>query len=617
MLRTHLCGEVRAEHTTGHAGGGEVALCGWVDRVRDHGGVLFVDLRDYSGVVQVVVHPEDAPGAFAVAETLRPEFVARAVGPLRVRPEGTVNPDLPTGEVEVAATRLEVLNPSAPLPLSLDDRVETDEVVRLRHRPLDLRRPRMQANLRLRARMNSAIRQAMDAAGFVEVETPTLIRSTPEGARDYLVPSRLTPGHWYALPQSPQLFKQLLMVGGVDRYYQIVRCWRDEDLRADRQFEFMQLDLEASFADEADVRGWVETAVAAAARAAGRDDFPAPPYPRMPWSDAMGLYGSDKPDLRAGPPLVDLGDVFAATGFRAFAATLESGGALRGWRCAGGGDRSRARLDALVERAQALGAKGLVWMVVEADGTLRSPVAKFLSDAEMESLRGVLDAAPGDLLLLVADDARRASAILGRLRLELAAPAGHGRDAGLAPLWVVDFPLFEPSEDGDPRPAHHPFTSPVAEDVPLLGSDPLVVRSRAYDLVVNGVEFGSGSVRIHDRDLQEAVFAAMDVPAGEAQSRFGFLLDAFRYGAPPHAGFALGLDRFVAVLADEPSIREVIAFPKTQSGQDPMTGAPAAVEDALLAELGVALTPSARRRLAGPETGTGTGAGSESPGSAQ
>lgn len=605
MIRTHTCGELRAGDV-----GSEVVVCGWVDSVRDHGGVLFVDVRDHTGVTQTVAHPDEQPEGFAAAEAVRGEWVVAVRGRVRMRPEGTQNPDLPTGAVEVPIDAVEVLSVAEPLPIPLDERTETDEILRLRHRPLDLRKERLQRNLRTRARVSAAVRAALEAEGFVEVETPTLIRSTPEGARDYLVPSRQTPGSVYALPQSPQLFKQLLMVGGIDRYYQIARCWRDEDLRADRQPEFTQLDLEASFAEPEDVYAWIEAAMRAAFEAAGRSGELPETIPRLTWHDAMDLYGSDKPDLRAGPPIVDLAGVFAGTAFKAFAATLDAGGTVRGWRFRGGGDLTRNRLDGLIERAQHLGAKGLVWMVVEADASLRAPVAKFLSDAELAGIGAALDAEPGDLLLLAADTAQTASAVLGQLRLDLDRPAGHAPveagGAGVSPLWVVDFPLFEDDGAGGLTPLHHPFTSPHRDDIHLLDTDPAAVRSHAYDFVINGVEMGSGSVRIHDAAVQARMFEILGMEEAEVRSRFGFLLDAFRHGVPPHAGFAVGWDRLLMILCDERSIREVIAFPKTQTGADPLTGAPAAVGDDVLADVGLQMTPEARA-VAAAEAGTEAG----------
>ena len=456
-------------------------------------------------------------------------------------------------------------------------------MLRLRHRYVDLRRSRLQRNLEVRATVNSAVRGAMEEQGFIEVETPMLIASTPEGARDFVVPSRKEPGSFYALPQSPQIFKQLCMVGGVDRYYQIARCLRDEDLRADRQFEFMQLDAEASFVDQDDVLGFISHAVGAAAEAV-TGERPGE-FGRMTWLEAQERFGSDKPDTRFGLELVELTEVFAATEFRAFQAPC-----VKGIRVPGGADVSRNRLDDLTEQCKMWGAKGLVWMRVEAEG-LNSPVAKFLADDEMDALRTAMGAEDGDLLFLVADERRRARHVLGLLRLELGRlPVTEG---GLNFLWVVDFPLFEGlDEAGNPIPAHHPFTMPHEEDLGLLEAGELLeVRSQAYDLVVNGWELGSGSVRIHRREVQEMIFATLGIGADEAQSKFGFLLDAFRFGAPPHAGFAFGMDRLVAILAGEENIREVIAFPKTQSGADPLTGAPTTIDDRHLEELGLRVLP--------------------------
>ncbi|MGH8972076.1 MAG: aspartate--tRNA ligase [Acidimicrobiia bacterium] len=575
MMRTHYAGSLRASDD-----GNEVALCGWVAHRRDHGGVVFIDLRDREGVVQVVIDPTAA--GCADAHHLRSEWVIRVEGRVRPRPEGTVNPTLPTGEVEVAATAVEVLNQSEPPPFPLDDRVEVDETLRLRYRYLDLRRPVMAANLVTRAKLVSAVRAAMDAQGFVDVETPTLTRSTPEGARDFLVPSRIQSGSFFALPQSPQLFKQLLMVGGLDRYYQVARCWRDEDLRADRQFEFTQVDVEASFVDQEDILGVIEEAVAAGVEAVTGER--PKPFPRMSYAEAMSRYGSDKPDVRFGLELTDCSAVFAASEFQAFA-----GKTVMGLVAPGRGDAPRNQLDALTDRAKSLGAAGLVWMRVKDGPTLEAPVLKFLSEAEQEGLLSTLAPGPGDLVLLTADAVpRKAQTVLGALRLSLGAPDSLAEP--LAFTWVVDFPLFEAITDaGQPVPAHHPFTRPHPDDIDRLESDPMSVRSLAYDLVLNGVELGSGSVRIHDPVLQQRIFSLLGIEPEEAQERFGFLLDAFRYGAPPHAGFAFGLDRLTMILTGQSSIRDVIAFPKTQSGADPLTGAPAPVEAAQLRDLGISL----------------------------
>jgi aspartyl-tRNA synthetase len=585
-MRTHLCG------TLGQAEvGRRVRLCGWVAHRREHSQHLaFVDLRDWSGIVQCVVDG---------AADLRSEFVVAIEGTVRRRPEGMENPGLATGEVEVGDCTVEVLSAAEPPPFVVEDRVEVDEALRLRYRYVDLRRPRMQANLRLRATVNAAIRRAMDRQGFCEVETPLLWAPTPEGSREFAVPSRLHPGEFYVLPQSPQLAKQLLMVGGMDRYYQIARCLRDEDLRSDRQFEFTQLDMEASFVSQEDVLGFVSEAVLEAAEAAtGRRP---PGIERMSHAEALDRYGTDKPDLRFEMPLADLGPVFDRTEVRAFVAPC-----VKGLRVPGAADLSRSRLDGLVARAKALGAKGLAWFRVTGAGAgsevpagsgevgevgLDSPLERFLSPAERKGLRTATGAEPGDLLLVVADEHRLACTVLGALRTELGArPVGEGPHRY---VWVVDFPMFEGLDDnGRPVAAHHPFTMPHPDDLDLLETDPLAVRSQAYDLVLNGWELGSGSVRIHRGEVQQRVFAALGIDETEAQARFGFLLGAFRHGAPPHAGFAFGIDRLVAIFAGEEYIREVIAFPKTQSGADPLTGAPKPLSAQSLAELGIRVPPA-------------------------
>jgi aspartyl-tRNA synthetase len=581
-LRSDYCGELRAGDV-----GRRVAVCGWVNTRREHSQHLaFVDVRDHTGIIQAVV-----PGA----HDLRSEYVVRIVGTVTARTPETVNPRLATGEVELKDCSVEILSEAEPPPFPVDERPgqTTDEVLRLRHRYLDLRRERMQRNLRLRARVNTGIRRSMDAQGFVEIETPLLIASTPEGARDFVVPSRLTPGSFYALPQSPQLFKQLCMVGGVDRYYQIARCLRDEDLRADRQFEFSQLDAEASFVTQDEVLEVISNAVAEATEAA-TGERPAVPdgFPRMTWHEAMERYGSDKPDVRFGLELVELTELFAHTSFNAFKAPC-----VKGIRVPGGASRTRNQLDALTDRAKRYGAKGLVWIKVEPGDpapVLTSPVAKFLSEDEQAGLVKAFAAEAGDLLLLVADARPRVRHVLGLLRLELGRPPVT--EGGLHFLWVVDFPLFEDlDEAGNPIPAHHPFTMPHADDVDLLvsaeGEDLLRIRSQSYDLVLNGWELGSGSVRIHRPDIQRQVFARLGISEEEAQAKFGFLLEAFRYGAPPHAGFAFGIDRLAALLAGEENIREVIAFPKTQSGADPLTSAPTPIDPRHLDELGLRLLP--------------------------
>jgi len=578
-MRTDYCGDLRAADI-----GRLVAVCGWVARRREHGEHLaFIDVRDRSGLVQCVVDG---------AHDLRSEYVVRVTGAVRQRPEGTANPGLPTGEIELGPCEVEILSVAEPPPFQIDERVEVDETIRLRYRYLDLRAERMQRNLRVRATVNSALRRAMEAQGFTEVETPMLIASTPEGARDFVVPSRLSPGSFYALPQSPQLFKQLCMVGGVDRYYQIARCLRDEDLRADRQFEFMQLDAEASFVTQAEVLAFISEAVAEAAEAV-TGERPAE-VPVMTWREAQERFGSDKPDVRFAMELTELTDVFAQTGFNAFKAEC-----VKGIRVPGAGDLGRNKLDSLTDQAKRWGAKGLVWMRVEPGDTatglaLNSPVAKFLSDEEQAGIVVALGAEAGDLALIVADERPPVNHVLGLLRLELGRPPVN--QGGFNFLWVVDFPLFESiDEQGRPISAHHPFTMPHVEDWALLDStdpqDLLAIRSQAYDLVLNGWELGSGSVRIHRSDIQSRIFGLLGISPAEAQAKFGFLLDAFRYGAPPHAGFAFGIDRLAALLAGEENIREVIAFPKTQSGADPLTSAPSPLDPTQLAELGLRVLP--------------------------
>jgi len=589
QMKTSGAGELRSEHV-----GGTVTLAGWVGRRRDHGGVIFVDLRDSSGIVQVVLNPEDAPASEETLHGLRTEYCVQVVGTVRPRPEGTINDDIPTGAVEVAAESLSVLSPSNPLPFQLDDRVDVDETLRLQYRYLDMRRTRMSENLRARSKAISAMRRVMERDEFLEVETPTLIASTPEGARDMLVPSRLRPGNFYALPQSPQLFKQLLMIGGIERYYQVAKCYRDEDFRSDRQIEFTQLDLEGSFWGRDDVLDVLEEVVVEVVNDL-RGEAVDLPLQRMTYADAIDRYGTDKPDLRFAMEITDISEVFAETEFKAFSGAIESGGVVR---AINGGKLglSRSGLDGLVSRAQELGAKGLVWMVVEDDGSLRSPVAKFLSDEEMESLRDSLGTEPGDTLLIAADDSRLVSHVLGQLRLHIGQPDGND---DLKFVFILDFPVFDVSDDGTLSPAHHPFTDPG--DIDTLVNTPETAISNAYDLVLNGTELGSGSVRIHDPEVQAKVFEVMGISAEDAEGRFGWFLEALRYGTPPHAGFAIGIDRMVSILQDEPNIREIIPFPKTQTGADPLTGSPSRVEDLQLMELGVDIRPEVRTAWAEEE----------------
>ena len=573
-MRTHMCGEIGTSDI-----GQTVTVCGWVAKRREHGDKLaFVDLRDYSGIVQCVIDN---------AVDVRSEYVVKITGVVRPRPEGTVNVNLSTGEVEIGECLVEVLRSAEPPPFPVDARADdVDENVRLQYRYIDIRRERMQKNLRTRAKVNSAVRTAMESQGFVEVETPMLVPSTPEGAREFLVPSRKEPGSFYALPQSPQLFKQLLMVAGIDRYYQIARCLRDEDLRADRQYEFMQLDAEMSFVNQVDVLAAISAAVIAAAESV--TGIKPDPIQQITWREAMERFGVDKPDLRFGMELTELTAIFSSTEFKAFAGA-ES---IKGIRVEGKAEEfGRNKLDALTDRAKKMGAKGLVWLKVTTDGTLESPVVKFLSADEQSQLISTLQAKAGDLLLIVADKWSMTCEVLGTLRNDLGRPPVH--QGPYRYVWVTEFPLFVgvDKETGQPKPGHHPFCQPHPDDLDKFESDPMSVRSLAYDLVLNGWELGSGSIRIHEPEMQRRVFTALGISEDEANRKFGFFLKPFTYGAPPHGGFAFGLDRLVAILAGEENIREVIAFPKTQSGQDPMTNAPTRAENKQLDELGIRVLP--------------------------
>ena len=576
--RDAWCGELTAERADTTA-----RVAGWVHRRRDHGGLIFIDLRDRSGIVQLVFHPETAPQAHSEAHALRSEDVLSASGMVTRREPENVNPSLPTGEIEVSVQELEILADAQTPPFPVDEDVAVDETLRLKHRPLDLRREPMLEALELRHRVVATIREVLDARDFLEIETPFLTRSTPEGARDFLVPARQQPGSFYALPQSPQLFKQLLMVGGIERYYQIVRCFRDEDARADRLPEFTQLDLEMAFVAEEDVIETME-AVMGAVFERERFDVPPPPWPRMTFAEAVARYGTDRPDTRFGLELHDLGEAVTATEFKVFSDALSSGGVVRGIN-AGQRDVPRSELDALTELAKQHGAKGLVWAFVEDGGAWRSPIARFLTAHEREGVAARLKASEGDLLLIVADEQITAGKVLGALRLEL------GRRFGLIPetphdiRWVVEFPMFLwNDEEGRWEAEHHPFTAPSGDL-----KDPSTLLSRSYDLVLDGNEIGGGSIRNHTIDVQQRIFELIGIGPEEAQARFGFLLEAFKYGAPPHGGIAMGIDRIAALIAGRENIREVIAFPKATSGGDPLTGAPAPVDDAQLRELGLRL----------------------------
>ncbi len=577
-MRSHVCGELGVGHV-----GQEVALCGWVAHRRDHGGVTFIDLRDREGVVQVVFHPEEAPEAHAIAQDLRGEWVIRVTGEVRRRPEGMANPSLATGEVEIAAASLEVLNRAETPPFVIEDRIEADELLRLEYRYLDLRRPEMTRIVRLRHDINRLIRDHMEERGFVEVETPMLTTSTPEGSRDFLVPSRMFPGTFYALPQSPQQLKQLLMVAGQDRYYQIVRCLRDENPRADRGLEFTQLDVEMSFADEEDIVAVIEPLYARIVVETQGVEVPVP-FRRMTFDEMLDRYGSDKPDLRYGMELATLTDLFEGSGFQSFARVVTEGGAIKGL-CAPGGAAalSRKELDRLVEDAKGRGAAGLVWIAVEEGGSIRSPVDRFLSDDEREGILLGTEAGPGDLVCIVADRVDRVNVALDGLRRDLAVRLSLIPENRWEFVWYFEPPLFEWSEDEDKWVAnHHPFTAPLTNDL-----SPETGRARAYDLVLNGFELGGGSIRVHDADVQERVFEVLGLTHEDIERKFGHLIRAFRYGAPPHGGIALGIDRLTMLMAGKDAIRDVQAFPKAQSGADPLMGGPAPADQAQLDELSI------------------------------
>ncbi len=579
LKRTSMCGKLTIENN-----GQEVTLTGWVNKRRDHGGLIFIDLRDRTGIIQVVVSPELEKEAFYKAETVRPEYVLAVRGVVGKRPEGTENREIATGEIEVYAREIRVLNYSITPPFYLDGSADVEEGLRLKYRYLDLRRPEMQRIIELRYRTTKAIRDFLDRKGFWEVETPILTRSTPEGARDYLVPSRIHKGEFYALPQSPQLFKQILMVSGIDKYFQIARCFRDEDLRADRQPEFTQIDLEMSFIESEDVLEVMEQLVAYIFREILNVQLHTP-FPRLSYAEAMEKYGTDRPDMRFAMELKDISDLVSNSRFKVFSETIRKGGAVKGINVAGCANYTRRELDDLTALATQLGAKGLAWMAVTAEG-VRSPIAKFFSGDEINSVINCLEAREGDLLLFVADKKEAACSLLGSIRLEMARRLKLFDPEKLAFTWVVDFPLMEYDPDERRYVAlHHPFTAPKEEDISLLDEDPLKVRSRAYDLVLNGTELGGGSIRIHRVDLQKKVFRALGISEEEAEEKFSFLLNALEYGAPPHGGIALGLDRLVMLLSGRNTIRDTIPFPKTQSASCLMTGAPSRVSEEQLKEI--------------------------------
>ena len=578
--RSHNCGVIGKE-----LAGQQVVLCGWVAKRRDHGGLIFVDLRDRSGIVQVVVDPETAGESFKVAEDIRGEYVVKVAGKVSMRDAATVNANISTGEIEIMAEEIEVLNAAKTPPFYIADGIDTDENLRLKYRYLDLRRPEMQRNIILRHKVTKLMRDYLDTRNFLEIETPMLTKSTPEGARDYLVPSRVNPGKFYALPQSPQIFKQLLMVSGMERYFQIARCFRDEDLRADRQPEFTQLDMEMSFMEMDEILELMEGLIAYIFEGACGKKIQTP-FQRLTWDEAMDRYGSDKPDLRFGMELINMVEAVKDSDFKVFNQVIENGGVVKAINVKGYANIPRRECDSLVDFVGIYGAKGLAWMQIQEDGSVKSPIAKFFSEAHMANILATAQAEAGDLIMFIADKPAVVAQALGALRIEMAKRRNLIDPDALAFAWVVDFPMFEYDEEENRYVAmHHPFTSPRDEDLPLLATDPGKVYAKAYDMVLNGTEIGGGSIRIHRRDVQKQIFSAIGLTDEEAQEKFGFMMNAFEYGAPPHGGLAFGLDRLIMIMAQRDSIRDVIAFPKTQSAACVMTQAPNDVDDKQLREL--------------------------------
>lgn len=578
--RSHHCGVLGKDMAGQH-----VILCGWVSKRRDHGGLIFIDLRDRSGIVQIVVDPDTAGSSFKTAEDIRNEYVIKVSGTVRMRDEATVNANIATGMIEVMAEEIEVLNSAKTPPFYIQDNIDTDENLRLKYRYLDLRRPEMQRNLILRHKVTKLMRDYLDSRDFLEIETPMLTKSTPEGARDYLVPSRVNPGKFYALPQSPQIFKQLLMVAGMERYFQIARCFRDEDLRADRQPEFTQLDMEMSFMEVDEILELMEGLIAYIFEGALGKKIQVP-FQRLTWDEAMDRYGSDKPDLRFGMELINMVEAVKDSDFKVFNNIIENGGIVKAINVKGYAAIPRRELDGLVDFVGIYGAKGLAWMQIQEDGSVKSPIAKFFSEAHLANILKTAAAEPGDLLLFVADKPAVVAQALGALRIEMAKRRNLIDHDALAFTWVVDFPMFEYDEEEKRYVAmHHPFTAPRDEDLPLLQTDPGKVYAKAYDMVLNGTEIGGGSIRIHRRDVQKQVFSAIGLTDEQAAEKFGFMMNAFEYGAPPHGGLAFGLDRLIMIMAQRDSIRDVIAFPKTQSAACLMTQAPNDVDEKQLREL--------------------------------